>query len=114
VKFAPLRNSERASATAAYEHEEDAAPSASAVAIERGRSSGSSRLISLWETTACTTAESKKPRINGHRISHPMARAMANACVSASIIGCSDDANYGITQPGSDRFGSSPISIAVR
>jgi hypothetical protein len=27
-----------------------------------------------WETTACTTADSVKPRINGHRISHPMAR----------------------------------------
>src|SRR5258708_25813868 len=79
--------------------------------MERGRSSGSSRLISLWETTACTTAESKKPRISGHRISHPMAKAMASACASASIIGCSDDSNDATTQPWSDRFGSDPSAL---
>src|SRR5258707_12765765 len=56
------------------------------MAMARGRSSGSSRLISLWETTACTTAERKNPRISGHRISHPMANAMANACEKASMI----------------------------
>ena len=36
VKLAPLRKIERASATAAYEQDDEAAPSASAVAIERG------------------------------------------------------------------------------
>ena len=41
VKLAPLRNSERASATAAYEHDEDAAPSPVALASVAGRSSPS-------------------------------------------------------------------------
>ena len=36
VKFAPLRNSDRANATAAYEHDEDAAPSPAAIARVRG------------------------------------------------------------------------------
>ena len=40
MKSAPLRKSDRASATAAYEHEEDAAPSAVAIASERGEESG--------------------------------------------------------------------------
>nr|WP_261574623.1 hypothetical protein [Frankia gtarii] len=49
VKFAPLRNSERADATAAYEQELDAAPSPAAVARLRGRSSGRSRtIVLLW------------------------------------------------------------------
>src|SRR5207249_4442775 len=42
VKSAPLRKSERASATAAYEHDDDAVPRAVAVASDRGESSGSS------------------------------------------------------------------------
>lgn len=52
VKSAPLRNSERASATAAYEHDEDAAPSAEARRSVRGRSSPSSRTT----VTLCTVA----------------------------------------------------------
>src|SRR6266853_2010230 len=76
-----------ASATAAYEHDDDAAPRARAVAIDRGLSSGKSRAISRWETTAWTTAESAKPRISGHRISHPMANAMLSARRIDSVIG---------------------------
>lgn len=67
----------------------DAAPRASAVRIEREPSSGNSLLISRWETTACTTAERKKPSISGHKISHPMANAMVSACQTATAIGCS-------------------------
>ena len=37
VKFAPLRNNERARATAAHEQDDEAAPSATAVETERGR-----------------------------------------------------------------------------
>jgi hypothetical protein len=37
VKCTPLRNGERASATAEYEQQDEAAPSARAVTIERGR-----------------------------------------------------------------------------
>ena len=59
VKFAPLRNSERASATAAYEHDDEAAPSTSRPGPRvRGRSSPSRRTIVARRTTACTTAES--------------------------------------------------------
>ena len=52
VKFAPFRKIDRASATAAYEHEEDVAPSPVATASERGESSGISRVISDLDTTA--------------------------------------------------------------
>ncbi len=51
--------------------------------IERGRLSGSSLAISLWETTAWITPEMKKPRISGHRISQPMDKAMVSACSRA-------------------------------
>src|SRR6266540_3239598 len=83
VKSAPLRKIDLASATAAYEHDEDAAPSLPARQSERGESSGSSRLISLLETTACTTPDSAKPRISAHTIS----QSIANASPSAWPIG---------------------------
>src|SRR5215471_20190579 len=79
VKFAPLRKIERASATAAYEHDDEAAPNPQAIASEREESSGKSWLISLLETTACTTPDSAKPRINGHKISQNIANAMDSA-----------------------------------
>src|SRR6476661_6156886 len=79
VKFAPLRNSERASATAAYEHDDDAAPNTVAMAKVRGRSSPSNPTIVDLRTTACTTADSAKPRINAHRISQVIDPARANA-----------------------------------
>src|SRR5882724_3944621 len=80
VKFAPLRKIDRASATAAYEHDDDAAPSAHAIASVRGESSGSSRLIWRLETTAWTTPESAKPRISAQRISQSIAKAKPSAC----------------------------------
>ena len=52
VKFAPFRKIARARATAAYEHEDEAAPSPQATASERGESSGRSRVISDFDTTA--------------------------------------------------------------
>src|SRR5215472_13918072 len=54
--------------------------------MERGRSSGRSWLICCFETAACTTAESVKPRISGQRISQPMASAIPSARMTASII----------------------------
>jgi len=79
VKFAPLRNNDRANATAAEEHDEDAAPRAAATARVRGRSSPNSRTIVDFRTTACTTADSAKPRISAHRISHVIEPANASA-----------------------------------
>src|SRR5438876_1051759 len=68
VKSAPLRNSDRASATDAYEHDDDAIPRADAVASERGESSGRSRSTRRFETSACTIADSRKPRTSAQRI----------------------------------------------
>src|SRR5439155_101024 len=73
VKLAPLRKIERASATAAYEHEDDAAPRQAAIISVRDESSGRSRLISDFETTAWTIADNPKPRTSAHRISQDIA-----------------------------------------
>ncbi len=70
VKSAPLRKIERASATAAYEQDEDAAPRPQAMARDRGESSGSRRVISDFDTTACTAPDRANPRTSAHRISH--------------------------------------------
>src|SRR6266403_805961 len=79
VKLAPLRKIERASATAAYEQEDDAAPRPHAMASDFGESSGNNLVISLLETTACTAADKPKPRMSGHKISHSMANAIQSA-----------------------------------
>jgi len=78
-KLAPFRKSDRASATAAYEHDDDATPSPEASAIVSGRSSPSSRTIDSRRTTACTTAESAKPSMSAHRISHVIDAAIVSA-----------------------------------
>src|SRR5713101_3458981 len=80
VKFAPLRKIERASATAAYEHDDDAAPKPQAIEIDLGESSGKSFVISRFETTACTTADKPNPRISAHRISQNIAKAIESDC----------------------------------
>src|ERR1700731_2708295 len=85
VKSAPFRKIERANATAAYEHDDDAAPSPVAIARDLGESFGSSRLISPLETTAWTTPESPKPKISGHKISQNIANAIHRACPKAFI-----------------------------
>src|SRR5215218_10322548 len=79
VKLAPLRKIERAKATAAYEHDEEAAPRPVAMASEWGESSGSRRLISRLDTTACTAPDKAKPRMSAHRISQNMANARLRA-----------------------------------
>jgi len=76
VKFAPLRNSARAIATAAYEHDEDVAPNPQATAMVFGRSLPRTLAILRFDTTACTTPEMKNSRINAHNISQNMANAM--------------------------------------
>ena len=52
VKLAPLRNNDRASATAAYEQDDDAAPRPVADVRFRGWSLPSSRTIASRRTTA--------------------------------------------------------------
>jgi len=62
VKSAPFRKRDRASATAAYEQDDDAAPRPPAMARDRGESSGRSRRISPLETTAWTTPRECEPQ----------------------------------------------------
>src|SRR5207248_8231140 len=69
VKSAPLRNSVRASATEAYEQDDDAIPSAVAVASELGESSGRSRSTRSFGTSAWTIADSRNPSTSAQRIS---------------------------------------------
>ena len=52
VKSAPFRKSDRARATAAYEHDDEAAPKRLARMMERGESSPSSRTICRLATNA--------------------------------------------------------------
>src|SRR4029450_97121 len=59
--------------------EDDAAPSPQAIASDLGVSSGSRRLISPLEITACTTAENANPKTNAHRTSHVIAKARSSA-----------------------------------
>ena len=84
VKLAPLRNSERASATAAYEQDEEAAPSPVARASAAGRSLPSSRTTVDRRTTACTTADSVKPRISDQVTCQVIEPARPSAWPSAS------------------------------
>src|SRR5207244_1544850 len=83
VKSAPLRNSDRVIAVAAYEQEEEAAPRPHAFSSERGESSGSSVAICRLDITACTTAEIAKPRTNAHNICQNMTNAIESAAHSA-------------------------------
>src|SRR6266581_1889577 len=83
VKSAPLRKSERARATDAYEHDEEAAPRPDAIASVFGESSGIRRRISRFETTAWTAAESAKPRISAHSTSQVMPKAKLSASQSS-------------------------------
>jgi hypothetical protein len=79
VKSAPLRKIDRAKATAAYEHDDDAAPNPVAIAKDFGESFGSNLPISPFETTAWTTPERPNPKINGHKISQNIANAIHSA-----------------------------------
>ena len=85
VKLAPLRSSDRASATAAYEQDDDAAPRPAATASVRGRSSPSSRTMVDFGTRAWITADSANPRISAQVISQAIDPVMDSACAMARI-----------------------------
>lgn len=57
ASVAPFRDSVRPTATAAYEHEEEAAPNAVAIITSPGRSLPSIREIVCLDTSASTMAE---------------------------------------------------------
>ena len=84
VKLAPLRNSARASATAAYEHEELATPNPVATASVLGESFPSSRSTVDRRTSAWTIADRENPRMSDHSISQVIPPAIVRACPSAS------------------------------
>jgi len=63
MKLAPLTNRERARATAAYEHDDEAAPKPVATARVLGRPSPRRRTMLCRLTTACTTDARMNPRM---------------------------------------------------
>src|SRR3984957_13765802 len=63
----PFRNRVRATATAAYEQDEDAAPKTVASATDFGVSRPNKRETACLETSVSTTADNSKPRVNGQR-----------------------------------------------
>ena len=67
------------------EQEDEAAPSAVAMAIERGRSSGINFATWLWDTSAWITPDKANPRTSGHKISHPIAPLMTAISRAISI-----------------------------
>jgi len=79
VKSAPLRKRLRASATAAYEQLELAAPKAHANAKPRKSGRPRTRTTARCDTTAWTIAESRNPSASGHRISQNMKKENSRA-----------------------------------
>src|ERR1039457_153672 len=95
VKLAPLRTKDLASATAAYEQDDEAAPKPVAAARAAGELPPSSRTIVSRRTTACTIADRPKPRISDQVISQVIDPATPSAWPSASRtdiigLGCGD------------------------
>src|SRR2546421_4917043 len=85
-KLAPLRKSERAIATAAYEQDDDAAPRSVAIPRLRGESDPRVRATALRETRVCTMADRRNPSASGQRTSQSMSKADASALTTAWMI----------------------------
>src|ERR1700734_396296 len=85
IKSAPLRNSARANAVAAYEHDELAAPSADATTIVFADESGRSLLTCSFETIDSTMAERMNPKHSAQRISQAMMPVICSAWRMACI-----------------------------
>ena len=77
---APLTNSERAIATAAYEHDDDAAPSPVARATGPDPFPPSVCSTRARGTHACTMAEKAKPRTRAHHTSQTISPASRTTC----------------------------------
>ncbi len=77
---APFWNRLLAIATAAYEHDEEAAPRPVATATGRGPSPASARSIRSRGTHACTTAEMKNPNTSAHHTSQAISSASRTPC----------------------------------
>src|SRR5215472_3002208 len=84
TKLAPRRISARASATAAYEHDDEAAPRPLASASVLGLASPSILATVSRRTTACTMADRVKPRISDQVICQVIDPATPSAWPMAS------------------------------
>ena len=76
---APLRNSVRASATAAYEHDDDAAPNAVASTNERASSRPSARAMARLGTNVSTPADRRNPSASGQSTCQNITKARRSA-----------------------------------
>src|SRR5437016_1106441 len=83
-KLCPLRSSEREMATAAYEHDDEAAPNSVARPRLRGESEPSARTTAWRETSVWTIAERMNPSARGQKTSHNMSKAVASALRTAA------------------------------
>src|SRR5437660_4277375 len=84
TKLAPRRKSVRATATAAYEQLELAAPKAHARAKPFRSDRPRARATAPFDTTVSTMAERRKPRASGHSTSHNMKKDAWRARETAS------------------------------
>ena len=78
ARLAPFSNRDFAIAIAAYEHEDDAAPSPVASAASRGPRPPSADCSCLRGTHAWTTPDSANPSTSAHQTSHAMRSAFAS------------------------------------
>jgi hypothetical protein len=76
---APFWNVLLAIAIAAYEHDDDAAPSPVAFSVDPRPRPPSTRSISPRVNQACTIPDSRKPRISAHHTSHAIWKAKLSA-----------------------------------
>ena len=84
VLEAPFSNSDFAIAIAAYEHEDDAAPSPVASATGRAPEPASARCTRSRGTHACTIAEIAKPNTSAHPTSHAISSESRTPCQMTS------------------------------
>src|ERR1700744_741844 len=77
---APLTNKERAIATAAYEHDDEAAPSTVAREVGPAPDPPNVRSIRSRGTHAWTIAEMAKPKTSAHHTAQAMRRASRTPC----------------------------------
>jgi len=82
-----LRKSERANATAAYEHDDDAMPNPVARINAAGPSSPSALEMASRRTTACTTDARRKPSTSDHAICQAISPDMRSASMTVCIAG---------------------------
>ena len=82
TRLAPRSKSDLAIAIAAYEHDDDAAPSPEASATSGSPRPPSARSSRRRGTQACTIADRAKPNASAHQTSHTMRSAFVRPSTS--------------------------------